>query len=300
MNDYIGRFAPSPSGPLHAGSLVAAMASFLDAQAHHGHWLVRIENIDEARTVPGAAESILDSLRVLGMQWKGEVVWQSARKSLYAEAIERLGASVYPCCCSRREIADSRLGIAADGAAIYPGFCRNGMPAGKAARAFRVRVPAPTESNECVVFEDRWVGAVTQHLASDAGDFVLKRADGFWAYQLAVVVDDAEQGVTDVVRGADLLDSTPRQIYLQKLLGVPTPHYLHVPVVTNASGEKLSKQSGEQPLDLEHPTTELIAAAKFLGLGIDRAESIEDFWRRALAAWSKRIENELTLGRSAQ
>lgn len=288
-NRYIGRFAPSPTGPLHAGSLVAAMASYLDAKAHHGQWLVRIEDIDEARTVPGAVESILESLVALGMQWDGAVVRQSRRKALYQAAFDRLAASVYPCGCSRREIADSRIGIGPDGAAVYPGTCRNGLPPGKAPRAFRLRVPDDNGLDEYITFEDRWVGQVTQHLATEAGDFVLKRADGFWAYQLAVVVDDAEQGVTHVVRGADLLDSTARQIYLQRLLGFFTPHYLHVPVVTNPDGEKLSKQTGAQALDLMQPHNILIDAAHALGLPIQRTESLDDFWHQATVAWRQRI-----------
>jgi glutamyl-Q tRNA(Asp) synthetase len=284
---YIGRFAPSPTGPLHKGSLVAAMASFLDARTHDGQWLVRIEDVDEARTIPGAADAILRSLDTFGMRWDGAVVWQSERKDLYREAFQRLGNHAYPCGCTRREIADSRIGVASDGAAVYPGTCRNGLGPGKSARAYRLRVP--DDASECITFEDRWVGAVTQHLATEVGDFVLKRADGFWAYQLAVVVDDAAQGVTHIVRGADLLDSTPRQIYLQRLLGMHTPHYLHVPVVTNAKGEKLSKQTGAYALDAARPLDELIAAARFLQLPIGQVQSIDAFWRQALAAWADRF-----------
>ncbi|HJV84293.1 MAG TPA: tRNA glutamyl-Q(34) synthetase GluQRS [Noviherbaspirillum sp.] len=287
MTHYIGRFAPSPTGPLHKGSLVAALASFLDARAHHGKWLVRIEDIDEARTVPGAAEEILQCLRLFGMQWDGEIVWQSRRKDLYQAAFERLDDHVYPCGCTRREITDSRIGIASDGAAVYPGTCRAGLAPGKTARAYRLRVP--DIANACISFEDRWVGKITQNLATEVGDFVLRRADGFWAYQLAVVVDDADQGVTHVVRGADLLDSTPRQIYLQRLLGAPTPSYLHVPVVTNDIGEKLSKQTGARALDLARPLEELIAATRFLKLPVTGAVSTEDFWQQATAAWAARF-----------
>lgn len=287
MTSYIGRFAPSPTGPLHQGSLVAAMASYLDARAHAGQWLVRIEDIDEARTVPGAADAILQCLTALGMQWHGEIVWQSRRKALYQAAFERLGNDVYACGCTRKEIADSRIGIASDGAAVYPGTCRNGLVPGKTARAYRLRVP--DDASECITFNDRWVGTVTQHLATEVGDFVLKRADGFWAYQLAVVVDDADQGVTHVVRGADLLDSTPRQIYLQRLLGVPTPRYMHVPVLTNAAGEKLSKQTGARPLDLTRPIDALLAAAHFLQLPVTEAQSIDAFWRQAMTAWINRF-----------
>jgi glutamyl-Q tRNA(Asp) synthetase len=287
--NYVGRFAPSPTGPMHAGSLVAAMASYLDAKAHNGQWLVRIEDIDEARIVPGSAEMILQTLDALKMQWDGEVVWQSARKGLYEDAFARLSSFIYACGCSRREIADSRIGIAPDGSAIYPGTCRAGLAEGKTARAYRVRVPEIGKPNEPIAFEDRWLGPITQHLANEAGDFVLKRADGFWAYQLAVVVDDAAQGVTHVVRGADLLDSTPRQIYLQRLLEVSTPQYLHVPVVTNTIGEKLSKQTGAQALDLLQPVTTLMIAAQFLKLPISAVQSIDDFWRQAISAWAKRF-----------
>lgn len=288
MTTYVGRFAPSPTGPLHAGSLVAAMASYLDAKAHHGQWLVRIEDIDEGRTVVCAAEDILHTLAALGMQWDGDVLYQSKRKDLYEAAFQQLASHVYACGCTRREIADSRLGIASDGAAVYPGTCRNGLAAGKVPRAIRLRVPDPLDIDECIVFEDRRLGHIAQHLASEVGDFVLKRADGFWAYQLAAVTDDAAQGVTHVVRGADLLDSTARQIYLQRLLKLPTPSYLHVPVITNALGEKLSKQTGAAALDLSHPLDGLLAASQFLGLQVGQVDTIENFWATATTAWMKR------------
>lgn len=287
-NNYIGRFAPSPSGPLHAGSLVAALASYLDARAHRGTWLLRIEDIDEMRTVPGAVAAIMQALTTFGMQHDGAVFVQSQRKDLYQAACDRLTAHVYPCGCTRKEIADSRLGIAADGAAIYPGTCRHGIAAGKTARTLRLRVPDAGQADEAITFDDRWLGPLTQHLATEVGDFVLKRADGYWAYQLAVVVDDADQGVTHIVRGTDLLESTGRQIYLQRLLGLPTPSYMHVPVVLNESGEKLSKQTGAQALDLAHPLDELLRAARFLGLPIADAQSLADFWRLAIAAWAQR------------
>ena len=288
LSNYIGRFAPSPSGPLHAGSLVAALASYLDARAHRGTWLLRIEDIDEMRTVPGAVEAIMQALAAFGMQHDGAVLVQSQRKDLYQAACDRLTAHVYPCGCTRKEIADSRLGIAADGAAIYPGTCRHGIAAGKTARTLRLRVPDAGQADETITFDDRWLGPLTQHLATEVGDFVLKRADGYWAYQLAVVVDDADQGVTHIVRGTDLLESTGRQIYLQRLLGLPTPSYMHVPVVLNESGEKLSKQTGAQALDLAHPLDELLRAARFLGLPIADAQSISSFWHLAIAAWGQR------------
>jgi glutamyl-Q tRNA(Asp) synthetase len=237
-----GRFAPSPSGPLHFGSLVAALASWLDARAAGGRWLVRIEDLDTPRVQPGAADEILRTLERLGLCWDGEVIFQCRRTALYEQALSRL-RETYLCGCSRREIADSAVSLAADGAQVYPGICRAGLPAGRSARALRIRVAGT------VTLSDRVQGALSQDLEREVGDFVLRRADGQFAYQLAVVVDDAAQGVTDVVRGADLLDSTPRQIYLQRLLGLPTPRYLHVPVVLDASGGKLSKHRGARPID---------------------------------------------------
>jgi glutamyl-Q tRNA(Asp) synthetase len=292
---YVGRFAPSPTGALHTGSLVAALASYLDARAHGGVWLVRIEDIDEGRSVPGAADEILAQLAWLGMQSDREVVWQSRRKPLYQAAYDSLAGHVYGCGCNRREIADSRLGFAPDGAAIYPGTCRHGLAPGRSPRSLRLRVPEAGQ--DVVTFEDRFAGTVSQRLASESGDFVLKRADGYWAYQLAVVVDDADQGVTDVVRGADLLDSTPRQIWLQRLLGVPTPRYLHVPVVRNSLGEKLSKQTGAlavRPGDEAAAVAALAEAARFLGIELGqadlRADSLAAFWQAAVPAWSRLLD----------
>jgi glutamyl-Q tRNA(Asp) synthetase len=256
---YTGRFAPSPTGPLHFGSLVAALASWLDARAARGRWLVRIEDLDRPRVRAGSTDQILRVLQALGLQWDGEVLYQSRREAHYRKALERLGPHAYWCGCSRREIADSSLGLAADGARIYPGTCRGGLAPGKARRALRVKV-----AEEVIGFVDRVQGAQTQVLARDAGDFVLYRADGLFAYQLAVVIDDAEQGVSDVVRGADLLDSTARQIHLQRLLGLPTPRYLHVPVAVNARGEKLSKQTGARAIDPQRPEEEIAAALRFL------------------------------------
>lgn len=269
-----GRFAPSPTGPLHFGSLVAALASWLDARAAGGRWLVRIEDLDGPRARPGAADDILRALERLGLGWDGEVAYQSRRTGLYESALQKLRDRCYWCGCSRREISDSSLGLASDGAAIYPGTCRDGLPPGRPPRALRVRVDeAP------VRFVDRVQGPCEQVLSREVGDFVLWRADGPFAYQLAVVVDDAEQGVTDVVRGADLLDSTARQIYLQRLLGLPMPRYLHVPVVLTAAGEKLSKQTGAPPLDLARPQAEIGRALAFLGQ--PPAASLEE----ALAHW---------------
>jgi len=284
----VGRFAPSPSGPLHAGSLVAAMASYLDARAHQGRWLVRIEDIDGARSVPGMAQEILACLAAHGIRSDGPVLWQSQRLEHYRQALQRLAPWTYPCACSRREIADSHSGTGADGAVIYPGTCRAGLAPGKHVRAWRLRVPDAGDAGECISFVDRWQGEVRQHLATEVGDFVLQRADGFFAYQLAVVVDDDMQGVSDVVRGVDLLDSSARQIHLQRLLGLPTPRYLHVPLLRNSDGEKLSKQTGAQALDPAQPLPALLAAAQFLGLPLRSAVSVADFWDQAIPAWAAR------------
>lgn len=235
---YVGRFAPSPTGALHFGSLVAALASWLDARAAGGRWRVRIEDLDAPRVQAGAAEDILRTLGELGLTWDGPVEYQSRRLALYREALAKLEPRTYWCGCTRREIADSSLGLAADGAQIYPGSCRAGLAAGKTPRALRLRVAGT------IAFNDRVQGEQRQDLERDVGDFVLYRADGLFAYQLAVAVDDAEQGVTDVVRGADLLDSTARQVHLQRLLGYATPRYLHFPAAVNRAGEKLSKQTG--------------------------------------------------------
>ena len=257
--NYRGRFAPSPTGPLHFGSLVAAVGSYLDARHRRGQWLVRIEDLDTPRTVRGAADDILETLEAFGLHWDEDVIYQSRRTAAYQEAFEQLrGAGyLYPCACTRKEIADSALQRSDE--LIYPGTCRNGLPAGKEARAWRVRV-----NDTSIDFADRLQGSITQNLAGEAGDFVVLRADGLFAYQLAVVVDDAAQGITDVVRGADLLHSTPRQIYLQRLLGFATPAYMHLPVVMNEQGEKLSKQTRAQPVGQRDIVATLYAAIVFL------------------------------------
>ncbi|HEX7044303.1 MAG TPA: tRNA glutamyl-Q(34) synthetase GluQRS [Burkholderiales bacterium] len=280
---YRGRFAPSPTGPLHFGSLVAAVGSFLQARASGGEWLVRMEDIDPPREMPGAAEEILRTLERYGLVWDGEVMYQSRRAGAYADAIEQLRAvgALYACGCSRREIADSSVrGI--DGL-IYPGTCRAGLPPGRDARALRVRTEGPR-----VAFDDRWQGRIECDLAREIGDFVVRRADGLIAYQLAVVVDDAAQGITEVVRGADLLYSTPRQLHLQRLLGLPPPRYAHLPVVVNAHGEKLSKQTGAEAVS--HAPVVPLLRRVLLFLGQDAPEEleladVESFWRYAIAHW---------------
>src|SRR5689334_12842192 len=271
---YVGRFAPSPTARLHFGSLVAAAASWLDARAAGGRWVVRIEDLDQPRTLPGAADDILRGLERLGLTWDGPVLYQSLRGARYEEALQKLQASTYWCGCTRSEIADSAVGLAADGAQIYPGTCRTGLPAGRAARALRLEVGRHTVS-----FVDRVQGPYEQDLAREVGDFVLYRADGQVAYQLAVVVDDAEQGITDVVRGADLIDSTGRQLLLQRLLDYPQPRYLHVPVAVNAKGEKLSKQTGARPLDPRRRGELLPRVLSFLGqrATADLDEAVSDW-----------------------
>lgn len=262
-----GRFAPSPTGPLHLGSLVAAAGSWLYARAAGGRWLVRMEDIDTPRVMPGSAEEILAALQRYGFAWDGEVVWQSRRTQLYEAALNELRAKglVYDCACSRADLqraASAPLGREP----VYPGTCRDGLAAGKVARAVRFRV-----SDEVIGFEDRIAGHVEENVAEQTGDFVVRRADGLFAYQLAVVVDDAEQGVTQVVRGADLLTSTPRQIALQRALGYPTPEYAHLPLVVNADGSKLGKRDGALPLpslDDAHVSETLALALHHLGIDV--------------------------------
>ena len=284
MTRYRGRFAPSPTGPLHFGSLVAAVGSFLEARTRGGEWLVRMEDLDPPRVAPGAAGSILRALRACGLEWDGAVVHQSARSEAYHCALHRLRQAglVYPCVCSRREIADSA--VAGGEGPIYPGTCRGGLPAGKTARALRL-----STLGAAVDFEDAVQGRTTHDLERESGDFILYRADEVYAYQLAVVVDDAEQGITDVVRGADLLGSTPRQLYLQRLLALPRPRYAHLPVAVNAAGEKLSKQTHAAPLDAARPVRALVAALAFLGqqppAELARG-TVKQFWDWALANWS--------------
>ncbi len=274
MTAYVGRFAPSPTGPLHFGSLVAALASWLDARHASGRWLVRMEDLDRPRVMPGAAEAILRQLEAFGMESDGPVIYQSARLDLYAAAIRKLENHSYPCACTRKELEDSALAI--DGSRIYPGTCRTGVAAGQSPRAVRVRTTA-----EPIRFYDRVQGEIAQSVEVEVGDFVLRRADGIFAYQLAVVVDDAAQGVTDVVRGADLLDSTARQIYLQRLLGVAAPRYLHVPVATNAAGEKLSKQTRAADAGVK----DTAAALEFLGMKVPRGLTPKELLGWATSRW---------------
>jgi len=282
MTPYRGRFAPSPTGPLHAGSLATALASWLDARAANGTWIVRIEDLDPPRMVPGAAQHILETLARCGLESDEPVVFQSARGELYEAAFARLlGAGlIYGCTCSRRDVENVIDAQAGWPAGVYPGTCSAGATNDRPTRAYRVRVP---DEEVCIV--DRAAGCFSQNLKRDVGDFVVLRADGLWAYQLAVVIDDAEQKITDVVRGTDLLDNTPRQIYLQRAFGLPTPRHLHVPLVINAAGEKLSKQSGATALDPAQPLAQLERAALHLGLPTADAPSITSFLKLSIEAW---------------
>lgn len=281
---YTGRFAPSPTGLLHIGSLLTAVASYADARSNGGKWLVRTEDLDPPREMPGAASHILHTLEAFGFEWDGEVAYQSRRYALYEETLCRLKTAglVYPCYCSRKDWqAGARRG--ADGF-VYNGRCRHPgqrpAPQGKQP-AWRIRVP-----DRVIGFSDGIVGGYAQNLASDIGDFVLLRADGYWAYQLAVVADDAEQGVTHIVRGQDLLVSTPRQIYLQQCLGVPTPQYAHLPLLTNAQGQKWSKQTLAPALDLNRREQLLRQVFRYLNLPeapeTDRPAELLDW---AVAHW---------------
>ncbi|MDW5443247.1 tRNA glutamyl-Q(34) synthetase GluQRS [Polaromonas sp. SM01] len=308
LSGYKGRFAPSPTGPLHAGSLVAALASWLDARAHGGTWLVRIEDVDTPRCVPGADAIILQQLAACGLQPDVPPLYQSQRSAFYQTALDALiaGQRAYPCGCTRQDIARA---LAESGQArprhaelVYPGTCRQGLQ-GRPARAWRLltefltenRPPAQTGraqeatdfiASSNVLWHDRRLGVQQQQVAQAVGDFVLKRADGWWAYQLAVVVDDGAQNISDVVRGEDLTDNTARQILLQGVLGLPTPRYLHVPLVRGANGEKLSKQNGAQPLNTNQPLASLAAAGLVLGLQVAGASSVADWLAQAVPQWA--------------
>ena len=313
LSGYRGRFAPSPTGPLHAGSLVAALASWLDARAHGGRWLVRIEDVDTPRCVPGADRLILQQLAAFGLVPDEQPVYQSQRSDLYQRALEQLvvRSRAYPCGCTRQDIAHALEAAGQPrkrhGELVYPGTCRQGLH-GRPARAWRFLTtapeenPAPAQSERAqsaiksiayldtpVVWHDRLLGAQTQNVSREVGDFVLKRADGFWAYQLAVVVDDAAQGVTDIVRGQDLADNTARQILLQRALGLPEPRYLHTPLVLGADGEKLSKQNGARPLDTRQPLAALEQAGQLLGLHVSgHASTPTDWLQQAVPLWAGR------------
>ena len=279
---YRGRFAPSPTGPLHFGSLVAALGSYLDARQQNGIWLLRMEDLDREREVKGAADEILRSLERFGFEWDEEVLYQSRRREAYEEVLQglRRDGYAYPCACSRKQIAE-RAEIGIEGP-IYPGSCRNGLPPGARTRSIRLL----TQDKE-ISLQDRIQGPLSQNPAREVGDFVIRRADGHHAYQLAVVVDDAWQQVNQVVRGADLLSSTPRQCYLQELLTLPQPGYAHLPLAVDATGRKLSKQYKDAPVDPRKPLDGLLQGLEFLGQAMptERPVDLNDFWRWAIEQW---------------
>ena len=299
--NYVGRFAPSPTGPLHFGSLIAAVASYCDAKANQGQWLLRMEDLDKPREMTGAASDILRTLEAFGFEWDGDIIYQSQRSDIYQHYLQYLKRNglVYACTCSRKEIADSSVLSGVDGA-IYPRTCfnktfnLNTRENDAAASQMDTASWRMYVDDVCVIaFKDAIQGNISQQLSQQVGDFILKRKDGFFAYQLAVVVDDFEQGVTHMVRGADLLDSTPRQIYLQQHLGFKTDdfnqiNYAHVPVAVNAQGEKLSKQTLAQAVDMTRANIELFKALSFLGqhppLAIKNA-TLNEVWRWAMANW---------------
>ena len=298
---YVGRFAPSPTGWLHAGSMVAALASWLDARAHGGRWLVRIEDVDGPRCIAGAEDAILRQLADCGLHPDAPPLRQSDRGALYAQALERLHAAglAYGCRCTRREIAQALQARGLDrerhGDLVYPGTCRPGGPQPvpwPEARAVRLLTCADDGRDTVIDWTDRRLGAQRQNLSREVGDFVLRRADGLWAYQLAVVVDDAAQGVTDIVRGEDLADNTPRQILLRRHLGLPQPRHLHTPLVLAADGQKLSKQNGAAPVDTGRPAEVLAAAARALGLDLAEGLSADAVRTEALRQWRLRLEQE--------
>lgn len=285
MTIYRGRFAPTPSGPLHFGSMVAAVGSYLDAKSHGGTWALRIDDLDPPRIAPGATDSILRCLETFQMAWDGQVVLQSKRTAAYEDALDQLRTRglVYACACSRKEIGDTGL-AGADGP-VYPGTCRNGLPQARMARSWRVR----TEDAK-IEFVDLLQGRVHQELDREVGDFVLLRSDRVYAYHLACAVDDHAQGITHVIRGADLLASTPRQIYLQKLLGLPAPEYLHLPIALNAAGEKLSKQTLARAIEPDQAADTLADVLRFLKHPPPDevcAGGIATLWRWAAENWKR-------------
>lgn len=282
-NAYRGRFAPSPTGDLHMGSLVAAVASYLEARTRNGEWLLRIEDLDPPRVVAGSAERILRALDKFGFHWDGDVLYQSTRNDAYAAAVEQLRQKhqAFDCACSRSDVTEQSRHAGPEGP-VYPGTCRNGVM-GRTPRSTRVCSPS-TE----ICFNDQLQGRVCQDVGKDIGDFVIRRADDCYAYQLAVVVDDAWQGITDVVRGADLLLSTPRQIWLQQLLGLPSPAYLHIPLLLDQQGRKLSKQARSLPVDPEQPATGLFHALSLLRQSPPAAlvtASTSETWEWAVKNW---------------
>ncbi len=283
LQTYKGRFAPSPTGPVHFGTLIAAVGSYLQAKKNQGKWLMRIEDVDITRKVEGADTDILQSLEAFGFEWDGDIVYQSRRTEYYEQALEQLisDSMVFPCTCSRKELAETNSDI-------YPGFCRSAHLPVKSEHALRVLA-----NNINIDFNDAVMGKQRQNIEQQCGDFVIRRRDNLFAYQLAVVVDDALQNVTEVVRGADLLDSTARQIYLQQLLHYPTPEYCHLPLAVDASGNKISKSAGAAKVSQKNRERSLVAVLNFLGqqAPAELAKSdLDDIWKWAIANWNiKRV-----------
>ena len=290
LANYRGRFAPSPTGPLHKGSLVAAIASYLEAKKHNGQWLIRMEDVDESRNVEGAADNILRSLEAFGFEWDEEVIYQTRRKQAYAEALQQLKYKnlIYPCTCSRKDLktlADSGQLISSTMGYIYPGTCINKSFDTVTTKNHSIRIKTDTSK---ISFEDSLQGNYSQQLNVDSGDFIIQRRDGLFAYQLAVVVDDAFQDITHVVRGMDLIDSTPRQIYLQQCLNLPSLKYTHLPVILNSFGEKLSKQTGAEGIGCTANTPLLFECLAFLGQNPPaelKTENLRTVWEWASTHW---------------
>ena len=279
---YIGRFAPSPTGPMHFGTLIAAVGSYLQAKTNQGQWLIRMEDVDTTRVVEDSDTQLLNSLEAFGFEWDSEVIYQTTRNVLYSDALERLNQQhlIYPCTCSRKHLA-SHVDYKKTG--VYPGTCREQSLPFQGEHALRLKV-----SNTNIRFDDMIMGPQQENLATECGDFVIKRKEGLFAYQLAAVVDDASQGITEIVRGADLLDSTARQIYLQQLLGYKTPTYIHLPLALGDDGNKLSKQSESRAIDNNHPTLALVDALSHLGQQPPESlknHPLDDIWTWAIQHW---------------
>ena len=282
---YIGRFAPSPTGPLHYGTMVAAVASYLQARAHQGQWIVRIEDVDTTRCIKGADTVILNTLEAFGMHWDGDVMYQTERSAAYEHALEQLKQRelVFPCVCSRKQLAEKT----GEWSPVYPGTCKHVSDWPESDYSIRIKVP-----DENISFEDSVYGLQQQNLANDVGDFVIRRRDGLFAYQLAVVVDDAFQNITEVVRGTDLIDSTPRQIYLQRCLGYAQPGYLHCPLAIDAAGNKLGKSAGAAAIDATRPLETIMSILEFLGQAVS-AEllelPLEQAWKIITEHWDPHL-----------
>jgi len=278
LKNYTGRFAPSPTGPVHLGTLIAAVGSYLQAKKHNGKWLIRIEDIDTTRKVVGADKDILNTLEVFGFQWDTEILYQSKQTHHYEQALTQLidQSTVFPCLCTRKQLAKTNL-------SIYPGTCRERLLPEPEEHALRV-----TSKDTVISFTDIVMGAQSRNIQTKCGDFIIKRRDGLFAYQLAVVVDDALQGITEIVRGSDLLDSTPRQIYLQQLLGFTTPKYCHLPLAVDAEGKKISKSEGAEKVDRNNKEKSLYRVLMFLGQmpPVDLSDSsVDDIWKWAIFNW---------------